>query len=194
MSEIMFKSKFRTNKLLQSLAILLILSGAAFAQERTWKAFSPDTGAWTIFAPGVMKADEDAQESGSKKGSYSYTDSNGFFAVVYEDSSKLLVAFSKPFINGHYKKIRNSFIKSSKGELIKDEKFSNGKVNGREFYIKIPDGNMLDSENQIKSRYRMGRFRIFFHNNRCYLLIAVLPEEEINGFAIDNYFNSFAAK
>jgi hypothetical protein len=190
----MFKSKIRIKKILQSLAIIVVFSCAAFAQERTWQTFSPDTGAWSILAPGVLKADEDAQQSGSKKGSYSFTDSNGFFAVVYEDSSKWLVTFSKPFINGHYKKIRNSFIKSSKGELIKDEKFSNGKVNGREFRIKIPDGNMLDSENQIKTRYRMGRFRIFFHGNRCYLLIAVLPEEEINGFAVDNYFNSFVAK
>ncbi|MGI8883691.1 MAG: hypothetical protein ACR2IA_05550 [Pyrinomonadaceae bacterium] len=186
--------KFWTNKLIQSLFITLFLSCAAFAQERTWKAFSPETGAWTIFAPGVLKADEDAQISGSKKGSYSYTDSNGFFAVTYEDSAKWLVALSKPFIKGHYNKIRNSFIKSSKGELIKDEKFTNGKVSGREFYIKIPDGNTLDSENQIKTRYRTGRFRIFFHGNRCYMLIAVLPEEEMKGFAIDNYFNSFAAK
>ena len=186
--------KLRTNKLTQSLLFTLFLSCAAFAQERTWKAFSPETGAWTIFAPGVLKADEDAQISGSKKGSYSYTDSNGFFAVTYEDSAKWLVALSKPFIKGHYNKIRNSFIKSSKGELIKDEKFTNGKVSGREFYIKIPDGNILDSENQIKTRYRTGRFRIFFHGNRCYMLIAVLPEEEMKGFAIDNYFNSFAAK
>ena len=186
--------KFWTNKLILSLLFTLFLSCAALAQERTWEAFSPDSGAWTIFAPGILKADEDAQQSGSKKGSHSYTDSNGFFAVVYEDSAKWVVAFSKPFIKGHYNKIRNSFIKSSKGELIKDEKFTNGKVSGREFYIKIPDGNVLDSENQIKIRYKTGRFRIFFHGNRCYMLIAVLPEEEMKGFEIDNYFNSFVAK
>ncbi len=61
MGEIMFKSKFRKNKLIQSLAVLLVFSAAAFAQERTWQTFGPDTGAWSILAPGVMKADEDAQ-------------------------------------------------------------------------------------------------------------------------------------
>ena len=175
-------------------AIFLLTTSAAFAQERNWKTFSPENGAWSIFAPGEMERDETGTESLNTKGGYTYTDENGFFAVVYEDSPKWLVTFSKPFINSHYKKIRNSFLKSSKGELIKDGKFSNGKNGGREFYIKIPDGRVLDSENQIKTRYRTGRFRIFFEGKRCYMLIAVLPQEEIDAFAVDNYFDSFTAK
>jgi hypothetical protein len=190
----MFVNVIRINNLLRTFGILLVLSCAAFAQERTWKTFTPDTGAWSILAPGVMRHDPNALETLSTKGGYSYNDSSGFFAVVYEDSPKWQVALYKPFISSHYKKIRNSFVKSSKGELLKDVKFKNGDQNGREFLVKIPDGRILDSEGQLKSRYRVGRFRIFFHGNRCYMLLAVLPEEEVNSFAIDNYFNSFVAK
>jgi len=194
MNKIMLKNLIRIKILLQTYGIILVLSCAAFAQERTWKTFSPETGAWSIFAPGIMQHDPNALETLGKKGGYSYTDSTGFFAVVYEDSPKWQVALYKPFINSHYKKIRNSFVKSSKGELLKDEKFKNGDQTGREFLVKIPDGRILDSEGQLKSRYRVGRFRIFFHRNRCYMLLAVLPENEVNTFAIDNYFNSFVAK
>lgn len=176
-------------------ALLLVLCCAASAQtERQWKTFTPETGAWSILAPGVMQHDPDALETLSSKGGYSFTDADGFFAVVYEDSPKWQVALYKPFINSHYKKIRNSFVKSSKGELLKDEKFKNGNQSGREFLVKIPDGRITDAEGQLKTRHRVGRFRIFFHNNRCYMLLAVLPENEINSFAVDNYFNSFVAK
>jgi hypothetical protein len=179
----------------QAFALTLFLCGAMFAQtERQWKIFTPETGAWSILAPGVMQHDPDALETLSTKGGYSFTDADGFFAVVYEDSPKWQVALYKPFINSHYKKIRNSFVKSSKGELLKDEKFKNGDQTGREFLVKIPDGRIIDAEGQMKTRYRVGRFRIFFHNNRCYMLLAVLPENEIGSFAIDNYFNSFVAK
>jgi hypothetical protein len=51
-----------------------------------------------------MQHDPDALETLSTKGGYSYTDENGFFAVVYEDSPKWQVAIYKPFINSHYKK------------------------------------------------------------------------------------------
>jgi hypothetical protein len=192
--EIGMKNVFRMNKLLQIFGILLFLSCSIFAQERVWKTFSPETGAWSILAPGEMRHDPDALETLSTKGGYSYSDANGFFAVVYEDSPKWQVALYKPFINSHYKKIRNSFVKSSKGELLKDEKFTNAGKSGREFLVKIPDGRIMNNEGQLITRYRVGRFRIFFHGNRCYMLLAVLPENEINSFAVDNYFNSFVAK
>ena len=191
---------YQAQNLIKKISLSLVIAVAigssvtAIAQERQWKTFAPENGAWSIFAPGEMTHDEEGSESLNTKGGYTYTDNDGFFAVVYEDSPKWLVTLSKPFIGSHYKKIRNSFLKSSRGELIKDEKFKNGTQSGREFYIKIPDGRVLDSENQIKTRYRTGRFRIFFQGKRCYMLIAVLPEEEINSFAVDNYFNSFAAK
>ncbi len=74
----MFKVKIRTNKLLQILGVLLVLSGAAFAQGRTWNTFSPDNGAWSILAPDALKPDSEAQQSRSTMGSYSYSDHNGF--------------------------------------------------------------------------------------------------------------------
>jgi hypothetical protein len=194
MNKNMFKNVIRIGKLLQTFGLLAVLCAAAFAQDRNWKTFTPDTGAWSILAPGEMRHDPDALETLSTKGGYSYNDSTGFFAVVYEDSPKWQVALYKPFINSHYKKIRNSFLKSSKGELLKDEKFKNGGVSGREFLVKIPEGRVIDNEGQLKPKYRVGRFRIFFQGNRCYMLLAVLPEDEINSFAIDNYFNSFVGK
>ncbi len=72
MCKIMFKDKIRMNKFLQFLGILLVLSCNAFAQERTWKTFSPDNGAWSILAPGIMNPDKEALESPSTMGSYSY--------------------------------------------------------------------------------------------------------------------------
>ena len=190
----MFKSMVRMNKLLQSLAVILVLScGAAFAQERTWKTFSPDNGEWSILAPGVMKPDAAALESPSIEGSYSYNDINNFFAVIYRDTPKGNVLW-KPFKKAHFKKVRNSFIKSTKGQLLKEEEFSNGNISGREVYIKMPEGKLLSGESQVKTTYRVQRLRMFFHGRRFYLLLAVLPEREIDTPAINNYFNSFVVK
>ena len=182
------------NKLLQISALMVVFSFAAAAQERNWKYFSPQSGEWTIFAPGAMSGGGDELENLGKRGGFSYTESSGFFAVVYEESAGWKVSLMKPFIGSHYKKIRKGFVKNSKGTLIKDVKFKNKDFNGREFYVKIPDGKILDGENQLQTRYRVGRFRVFFHGNRCYMLLAVLPEKEINTFEIDNYFDSFTAK
>ncbi len=54
--------------------------------------------------------------------------------------------------------------------------------------------NKTGRESQIKMKYRVGRLRMFFHGRRFYLLLAVLPEEEIDTSAINNYFNSFVVK
>jgi hypothetical protein len=180
-------------KLLQIFGLFLFLCGGAFAQhdERAWKLFTPETRAWTILAPGEMRHDPSALETLSTKGGYSFMDSTGFFAVVYEDSPKWKVVLWKPFMNSHYKRIRNSFVKSSNGELLRDERFKNGEHEGREFLVKIPDGRVMDSEGQLQTRYRIGRFRIFFHGKRCYMLLAVLPENEVNTQEINSYFNSF---
>ena len=181
------------NKFLHLLGILIVLSGGAFAQERTWKTFSPDNGAWSILAPGVMNPDEEALESPSTVGSYSYNDSNGFFAVIYRDTPKGRVLW-KPLKKAHFKKVRKDFIKANKGELLKDEEFSNGNIEGREVYIKVPDGRVMGRESQVKTTYRVQRLRMFFDDRRFYLLLAVLPEEEIDSPAINNYFNSFVLK
>jgi hypothetical protein len=100
----------------------------------------------------------------------------------------------KPFKKVHYRNVRKSFIKSTKGQLLKDKEFSNGNIEGREVHIKIPEGKLLSGESQIKPTYRTQRLRMFFHGRRFYLLIAVLPEDEINSSAIDGYFNSFVLK
>jgi hypothetical protein len=189
----MSKSKIRTSKLLVSFA-LLVVSGSAIAQKREWKTFSPDNDAWSILSPCVMKPDAEAQESRIKKGSYSCNDSNGFFAVVYRDNPKWKLTFGKPFLKSYYRKIRDSFIKSTKGELIKDEEFSNGGVTGREVYIKMQYDRVFSRVNNMKTTYRVERLRMFFHENRFYLLIAILPEDEIDAAETDNYLNSFAAK
>jgi hypothetical protein len=181
------------NKLLLSFGILLVLSCSAFAQERMWKTFSPDSGEWSILAPGVMKPDAEALESPSIEGSYSYNDFNGFFSVIYRDTPKGNVLW-KPFKKAHYKNVRNSFIKSTKGKLLKDEEFSNGNIKGREVRIKMTDGRILGPESQLKEKYRVERLRMFFHGRRFYLLLVVLPEEEIDAPAIDNYLNSFVVK
>ena len=193
MCKIMFKGKIRSKFFLQSLGILLILSCTAFAQERTWETFSPDDGAWSILAPGIMNPDKEALESSSMMGSYSYNDFSGFFAVIYRDTPKGRILW-KPFKKAHFKKVRKDFIKSNKGELLKDEKFSNGSITGREVHIKVPDGRSIGRESQIIMKYRVQRLRMFFHDRRFYLVLAVLPEKEIDSPVINNYFNSFIVK
>lgn len=187
------KGKIRVSKFLQLFGILLVLSCAAFAQERNWKTFSPNNGEWSILAPGVMNPDPEALESPSTMGSYSYNDINGFFSVIYRDTPKGRILW-KPFKKAHFSKVRKDFIKANKGELIKDEEFSNGAITGREVYIKVPDGRIMGAESQIKTKYRVQRLRMFFDDRRFYLLLAVLPEEEINDAAVNNYFTSFAIK
>ncbi len=186
------------NRILSQKAIFLLFAltisvGAAQAQERTWKTFTPGTKDWSILAPGAMQTDPEAIDSLGKKGGYSYRDATGFFAVAYENSPALTVALYKPFIGSHYKKIRNSFVKSSRGKLLSDEKFKANGDSGREFFVQIPDGSILDNEGRLQSRYKVGRFRIFFHGNRCYMLLAVLPEDQIKTFPINDYFTSFVA-
>jgi len=189
----MLKSKIRMNKFLQFLAIFIVLNCSILAQERTWETFSPNNGEWSILAPGIMNPDKEALESSSTMGSYSYNDSNGFFAVIYRDTPKGRILW-KPFKKSHFTKVRKDFIKANNGELLKDEKFSNGTVTGREVHIKVPDGRALGRESQVKLKYRVQRLRMFFDDRRFYLLIAVLPENEIDAHAINNYFNSFAVK
>lgn len=192
----MYSSVLRVKSIVLCAAFIFIFgAGAASAQdvERKWKTFTPETGDWSILAPGEMKTDPNAIESLGKRGGYSYSDATGFFAVVYENSSGWAVAFSKPFIGSHYKKIRNSFVKNSNGKLLKDEKIKINGKSGREFYVQMPDGRVLDNEGQLKSRYKVARFRVFFQGNRCYMLLAVVPENEVNTFPINDYFNSFVA-
>lgn len=183
----------RMKKLLPTLGILLALSFGGFAQERTFKKFSPDNGAWSVLAPGTMRPDEAALENPSTMGSYSYTDGNGFFAVIYRDTPKNRLLWGS-MKKSHYSKVRDDFIKKNNGQLLKDQKFTNGRMEGREIYVKIAEGSVIRSESQIGTKYRIHRVRMFFDDRRFYMVLAVLPENEIDTPVINNYFTSFVVK
>jgi hypothetical protein len=186
--------KIQINKFVHLLSIVLLLISYSFAQEtRDWKTFAPNTSEWSIAAPGEMVPDAEAQEFPSTMGSYSYTDATSFYAVIYRDTPKGRVLWG-PLKNTHFKRVRKDFIKSNSGELLKDEKFSNGTYTGREVYIKVADGRVMDREGPFKTKYRVQRLRMFFDGRRFYLLLAVLPEKEIDSQSVNNYFNSFVLK
>jgi hypothetical protein len=193
MRKITFGQNARLNKIFQLCAILLVLCSGVFAQERAWKTFSPAGGAWSILAPGEMRPDAEAQASPSTKGSYSYYDFSGFFAVIYRDSPKRWVPW-KPNYNAYFKKIRQDAVEAAKGQLLKEEDFTNGNATGREAYIKVPVGTLVGAEGQVITKYRVERLRMFFREKRFYLLVAVVPEEDVSSTAVNNYFNSFTAK
>ena len=180
-------------KILYSLGILLVLSSGVFAQSWTWKTFSPENGAWSILSPGEMRPDAEALEQPSTKGSYSYNDFDGFFAVIYRDSPKRLVPW-KPNYSAYYRRITKDFVKAGKGKLLKEVEFSKGNWNGREVYIRIPVGTMTGTEGQTFPKYRVERLRMFFHEKRFYLLVAMVRETEIDSPEINSFFNSFAVK
>jgi VCBS repeat-containing protein len=179
-------------KLLSSLAIFLFLSSGVLAQDWAWKNFSPTGKPWSILAPGEMQPDEEAQQSRSKMGSYSYSDFYGYFAVVYRDAPKTFLISLKPDEKGHFKKVKNDFIKASKGQLLKEEDFESGRAKGRELLIKIPSGTITGLEGQVITKYRIERLRMFFIGRRFFMLLAVLPEDVVNTPQVDKFFNSFS--
>ena len=178
------------NKLLLSLVVILLLSGGISAQNWAWKNFSPPSKAWSILAPGTMLPDQEAQEAGSKVGSYAYSDFYGYFAVVYRDSNLGFWSL-RPDYSSYYEKVRNDFIKTNKGQLLSETKFIKGKSIGRDVEIKIPVGQITGLEGNSITKYRIERIRMFFVGKRFYLLLAVLPEDIIDTAAVDNYFSSF---
>lgn len=177
-------------KLLQILMLAAFLSALVNAQEREWKPYTPPRGEWTILAPGELKPDAEALANPSDRGSYSYTDYNGFFAVIYRDSPKRYLPW-KPNYKAYFKKISRDAMKAANGEIISDAEFSSGALKGREVHIRIPNAQAKGRESVLKKTYRIERMRMFFHNKRFYLLLAVLPPDQVNTPAIDKYLNSF---
>ena len=171
-------------------AFLFCLSGTIFAQDRTWTPFTPKNGEWTILAPGNLTPDEEAQKPKSSKGSYAYVDFNGFFAVIYRDFSRWQMVSKK----GQMSKQRDTVLSASKGSLIRDTEFTSGDISGREVWIRMPDTRVMSRESNIKPRHRVQRFRMFFKGNRLYMLLVVLPEEDINSVVVSNHLNSFKFK
>lgn len=187
----MIQGKLLLSKLLYPLGIILILCCDAYAQEWNWTPFNPDKQPWTILAPGPMKPDAEAQQPGTKKGSYTYNDFNGFFAVIYRDSPKRWLPF-KPDYKGYIEDVRDDVVKANRGELIKDVEFTNRGMSGREALVRFASGTTRGIEGQTVTKYRVQRFRMFFVGNRFYVVLAVLNENEVNSPAIDKYLNSFA--
>ena len=185
MGKVMFRNSVIT------FGIIFLLSLSISAQERTWKTFSPPNGAWSILAPGTLTPDSEALKSKSKRGSYSYNDSNGFFAVIYADHSKLNFF---PWKKEYFTKQRDLVVKSNNATLIKDEEFTSGNITGREVRLRMPDNRTFARESSLKPQHRIQRFRMFFKGNRFYTILAVLPEEQISLPEIDKYFNSFTLK
>jgi hypothetical protein len=184
------------NPITHLLKILLILpilafSSNLFAQDRTWQTFTPRTGGWSVLAPANLNPDAEALKQGSKQGSYVYNDSNGFFAVVYKDYSPLNFMFGR---KSHFGKQRDTVIKANNGKLISDVEFTSGNLKGREVQIRMPDNRVIDRESNIKPSYRVQRFRMFFDSYRFYMILAVLPEADINAPAVTDYLNSFKLK
>lgn len=180
-------------KLLLSLTLSVLFCGTIFAQQRDWKEFSPKNKAWTILAPGEMKPDQEAQIADSKKGSYSYNDFAGFYAIAWRDSPKRLVPW-KANRKKHYQKSRNEIVKAGNGKLLKELDFTNGEISGREAFVRVPFGTMTGIEGQQVQKYRIQRFRMFFVGDRFYLILAVLPESESETPETNRYFNSFRSE
>lgn len=156
--------------------ILLFLSYGAAAQiERSWQTFSSPKGDWSILSPGAMQPDEEAQKPESKMGSYGYKDAEGFFAVTYRDLPKV-----PKKLQDYYDKNRDGAVKGVRGSLLSDTAFSNGWMTGREILI--------------QTETRVLRGRMFFVGKRFYLILAVLPGNQIRTSVIDEFLNSFAVR
>lgn len=171
--------------------IIIISSLAILAQERTWKTYTPSNADWSILAPGILTPDEEAKKSNTRRGSYSFNDSSGFFAIIYTDHSKLNFF---PWKKGYYTKQRDLVIKANNASLIKDEEFTSGNITGREVRLRMPDNRTFARESSLRPQHRIQRFRMFFKGNRFYTVLAVLPEEQISLPEIDKYFSSFTFK
>lgn len=172
-------------------SLIALFVYTAQAQAREWRRFSPPNKDWTILAPGEMIADAAALDPNSDRGSHSYTDFSGFFAVVYRDAPKRRYVPWKINREGYYEKIAKDAAKAAKGEIIRRDDFTNGNITGREIYIKIPNLKVQAIESPTRTTYRIERMRMFFDEKRFYMVLAVLPEDEIDSVATNNYMYSF---
>ena len=187
----MRRNNLKSKQRITFFALILIFVGAAAAQDRNWTKFSPASKDWTILAPGEMVADEYSLNPDGDRGSYSYTDFSGFFAVVYRDAPKRRYVPWKINRHAYYEKIAKDAAKAAKGEIIRRDDFTNGNITGREIYIKIPNVKVQAIESPTKTTYRIERMRLFFDDKRFYIVLAVLPEDEIDSVATNNYMYSF---
>jgi len=179
-------------KFLSSLALMLFFGVGVPAQDWAWKPFSPAGKSWTILAPGEMRPDEEALASDSKMGSYAYSDFYGYFAVVYRDASKGFLLSLPVNQKAHFNKVKKDFISATRGELIKETDFANGRIKGREVHLKIPSGTMTGIEGQTITKYRIERMRMFFVGRRFFMVLAILPEDIIYTPTVDKFFDSFS--
>lgn len=158
--------------------MIFAFSCGGFAQiqlERTWQIFNSPKGDWNILSPGTMQPDDEAQKPKSKMGSYGYRDSEGFFAVTWRDLPKVPKKLKE-----YYDKNRDNAIKGVRGKLLSENEFSRGSFTGREIYI--------------QTETRVLRGQMFFHGKRFYLVLAVLPGNQIRTEAINKYLDSFTVR
>lgn len=178
-------------KFLFFLGLFFFTANSAFSQaDWNWKYFNPKNQPWTILAPGPMRPDAEAQNPGGNKGSYTYNDFFGFFAVIYRDSPRRFLPW-KPDYGSYMENVRDDVVKANNGQLISDVEFKNRNVTGREVLVKFPSGTTRSIEGQTVTKYRVQRFRTFFLGRRFYILLAVLPESEVNTPMINRFFDSF---
>lgn len=159
-------------KLLLWLTFLAAFSAVIAAQDRTWQTFTPAKGEWSILSPGAMEPDEEARQSLNKRGSFTYKDFDGFFGVAYRDLPRM-----PKDIKVYYLKTRDGAVQGVKGKLVKEEEFTSKGITGYEIHI--------------KTDYSVERARMFFHAQRFYVVLAVLPDDQIDGDEVTAYFNSF---
>lgn len=176
-------------KFLTAFILLILLNIAVAAQGWAWKTYSPPNHTWTILAPAPLKPDAEAQTDGSK-GSFSYNDFNGFFAVIYRDAPRRFLPW-KPDYSGYIEQVRDSVADANRGKIIKDTEFvSRGRI-VREVQVKFPSGVTRGAEGQIINKYRVQRFRMFFIGKRFYAILAVLAENEIDKPEVSRFLDSF---
>lgn len=155
-----------------SVLFIFLFTLNSLAQDRNWTTFTPPDGAFSILSPGKMETDADARNNPEKRGTYTYADLFGFFAVGYRQLPKM-----PPDVKAYYVKTRDGAVAGVKGKLVKEEDFTNGGMTGWDLHIKTENG--------------MERARMFFHANRFYVIIASSSEEEVDSDEFNNYFNSF---
>jgi VCBS repeat-containing protein len=184
----MLSKKIPAGKIWRSFGVLLILNFSVFAQQWVWKDFSPANSGWRVTAPAPLRPDEEAQKPGSPKGSYVYNDLHGFFAIIYQTYSSWDWFTQKSRFN----KQRDLVVTSNNGKLLKDVEYIHRGVKGREVEVKFAAGTISSIEGPSVTKHRVQRFRMFFKGRRFYIILAVLPEDEINKPEIDNYLDSFS--
>lgn len=158
------------------LSIILTLTLGTSAQQnfqQNWQLFTTPNRDFTILSPGQMRPNDDAASGSKKKGSYGYKDKTGSFIVLYQKMPKQPKKLDK-----YFDKSRDLAVKGVNGRLLKENSFSSNGFTGREIFVQMDYG-------------RVERARMFFHGKRLYVVLAIVPDTEVNTDEINSYMSSF---